>query len=298
MILLPFQNAVLTDTVKRLIESEKREPIDARMVDFDNVNYRIFVHPDDRNVLYVSMNISCWNEIKDNGAMLQLEKVYGDLLVENDTDNVCLRIDMDAVRDKAESLATAVGMLRTHAIGGPFRAYFDSLATGCGAPPPFPMNLREDTIVYFVPKTDRLIVIFQLNFQEKSDRVIAQTFLNEFMEAKRNRAVAAAPIVTYTPNAPGELSQYGVSGPVGLGFVSFAILKQHVDTDAKRERSSHLLVSFRNYLQYHIKCSKALCHQKMRTRVRELIKVLNRAKNDKGEEATKKTASGRRFIRS
>lgn len=35
---------------------------------------------------------------------------------------------------------------------------------------------------------------------------------------------------------------------------------------------------FRDYLHYHIKCSKAYMHSRMRHRVAEFLKVLNRAK--------------------
>ncbi len=34
----------------------------------------------------------------------------------------------------------------------------------------------------------------------------------------------------------------------------------------------------RNYLHYHLKCSKAYMHQRMREKTNEFLKVLNRAK--------------------
>lgn len=49
---------------------------------------------------------------------------------------------------------------------------------------------------------------------------------------------------------------------------------------------------FRDYLHYHIKCSKAYMHSRMRTRVAEFLKVLNRAKPDVAAgEGQRKTAS-------
>lgn len=49
---------------------------------------------------------------------------------------------------------------------------------------------------------------------------------------------------------------------------------------------------FRDYLHYHIKCSKAYMHSRMRTRVAEFLKVLNRAKPDVAAgEGARKTAS-------
>lgn len=56
-----------------------------------------------------------------------------------------------------------------------------------------------------------------------------------------------------------------------------------------------MICTFRNYLQYHIKCSKAFMHTRMRIRVESLLQVLNRAKQKKAAKAT--TASGRTFKR-
>ena len=40
---------------------------------------------------------------------------------------------------------------------------------------------------------------------------------------------------------------------------------------------------FRDYLHYHIKCSKAYLHSRMRARVAAFLQVLNRAKQEKPE---------------
>lgn len=45
---------------------------------------------------------------------------------------------------------------------------------------------------------------------------------------------------------------------------------------------SHIQL-FRDYLHYHIKCSKAYMHSRMRARVAEFLKVLNRAKMENRE---------------
>jgi hypothetical protein len=40
---------------------------------------------------------------------------------------------------------------------------------------------------------------------------------------------------------------------------------------------------FRDYLHYHIKCSKAYLHSRMRARISAFLRVLNRAKQEKPE---------------
>lgn len=51
---------------------------------------------------------------------------------------------------------------------------------------------------------------------------------------------------------------------------------------------------FRDYLHYHIKCSKAYMHSRMRYRVAEFLKILNRAKPEVATQE-RKTATGRTF---
>jgi actin related protein 2/3 complex subunit 2 len=57
-----------------------------------------------------------------------------------------------------------------------------------------------------------------------------------------------------------------------------------------------MFTSFRNYLHYHIKCSKTYLHMRMRKRVVGWMQVLNRALPDL-EGGEKKTAGGKTFVR-
>jgi len=73
-------------------------------------------------------------------------------------------------------------------------------------------------------------------------------------------------------------------------FVSFVLHPAHM---AKRANTISHIQIFRNYLHYHIKCSKAYMHTRMRTRVRELLKVLNRAKVEPLVKKEAKTITGK-----
>jgi actin related protein 2/3 complex subunit 2 len=64
----------------------------------------------------------------------------------------------------------------------------------------------------------------------------------------------------------------------------------------KKHTSIDNIMIFRNYLHYHIKCSKAFLHTRMRNRVRTFLQVLNRAKSDTGS-GEKKTITGKTFRR-
>lgn len=64
----------------------------------------------------------------------------------------------------------------------------------------------------------------------------------------------------------------------------------------KKDNAAFTLTTFRNYLHYHIKCSKSHMHTRMRNRTDNLLKILNRAKQEPVDQE-KKTASGRTFAR-
>jgi len=120
--------------------------------------------------------------------------------------------------------------------------------------------------------------------------------MQEFVDARRR--LGAAPPVTFSVNPPLELKEYKITEPTGnLGFITFAVLKSHLE-GGRKEKVIAVLPAFRNYLQYHIKCSKSYFHSRMRARVVSLLKILSRAKQDKIEEKQMKTSSGRTFVRS
>jgi actin related protein 2/3 complex subunit 2 len=56
------------------------------------------------------------------------------------------------------------------------------------------------------------------------------------------------------------------------------LFPRHFAKGDVREKTISQIQLFRDYLHYHIKCSKAYMHSRMRARVQEFLKVLNRAK--------------------
>jgi len=122
-------------------------------------------------------------------------------------------------------------------------------------------------------------------------QLLGKFFCNEFA-----KVVQGAPSVTYTPKPPLELK--GVTNiPVGerVSFITFVVYDRHWK-GPKMEGCAFTIVQFRNYVHYHLKCCKSYLHTRMRTRVENLLKVLNRAKQ---ETATvqKKTIGGKAFQR-
>jgi len=302
MILLERGNRILGETVSSKINhdvDEKVDPFDVRLCDFDDAQYRVLIEADHKNILKVAMNLPCYSYIEKNGAKDAFTTVYKGMTTEPMAGfDLCLQVDLDTLKDQKQKdeVIEKISCLKANVLGGVFDYYFSALLKGASLNEPFKFDLRADTTIFFFPKNDRVTIVFSIDFKEKVDRAIAKIFMQEFEDARRTQQ--AAPPVSWGVNPPLELAHFKVTEPTGnLGFISFAVLKSHLDA-GKKDRVINVLQCFRNYLQYHIKCSKSHFHSRMRARVVSLLTVLNRAKVDADERVQKsqmKTMSGKSF---
>jgi len=305
MILLEKGNRILGETVSAKINidpEEKVEPMDVKLCDFDDVSYRVVILEESKNIVSVGMSLPCYGQIEKFGAKDAFEKTYGALVAPPLANyDVTLKIDLNSLKDQRQKdeVVQKVACLKANVVAGVFDNFFTPLMNGTKPLDPFRFDLRADTTVYLFPKADRVTVIFSIDFKERVDRAIAKIFMNEFMEARRT--IQASPPVQFGVNPPLEMAHFKITEPVGnLGFISFVVFKSHLDNN-KKDRVIGVLQVFRNYMQYHIKCSKSFFHSRMRLRVQSLLTVLNRAKvdaDDRLNPSQKKTASGRTFVRS
>ena len=302
MLLLENQNRILRDTVISKLKTDNRDPVEVRICDFDDVQLKVFVSPEERNRMLVSMAVPCFAELcNDYNLMARLNSEYPGLM-ESDAQagfDFTLAINLDNLSMPADELVAKLSMLKPFVMGSAFYQSFEKLRSEQKQVEKSIFRIRKDTTVYIFPAADRVTLIHSLEFPETSDQIIAKVFLQEFVEARRH--VSQAPICTFSLTPPTPLTQYGFNPeevPEGnFGFLTFAVLRNHVATEQKLNHAVNLLQGFRTYLQYHIKCSKAHFHQRMRARVALLLRVLNRAKMAPKEEDKKKTMSGRTFQR-
>lgn len=297
MILLKPGNRILEETFRSQLMAEgKREAVDVRLNDFDDVKYRVCVEKDDLDTLKFSMSLPCWEDIKAKGGEDALKEIYGEWVVEPETGfEISLAIKIPEVKDK-EKAVESLQLMKSKITGSIFNYYFNGLRNK-EARENHKVSIRSDTVVYFVPRDDRCILIFSIDFNERVDKEIAKVFMNELQTARRT--MQQAPPVNFSVEPPNELSEFGVtSSEGGLGYLSFAILPSHVKNEAQMQAATDVLQSFRTFIQYHIKAAKTYFHTKMRKRVVELQKVLNRAKEMEGAKKEKKTAGGKTFKRS
>ena len=130
------------------------------------------------------------------------------------------------------------------------------------------------------------------------------------MDARRQPSIQNAPQVLYSNREPPleirDVSGLNVSDDVGyvtfgelhsrqmcaLYLIVLAVIfpRHFANPTVAASTISHIQL-FRDYLHYHIKCSKAYMHSRMRHRVTEFLKVLNRAKTESVGEKERKTVS-------
>jgi actin related protein 2/3 complex subunit 2 len=208
--------------------------------------------------------------------------------------NYALQFDCDVIPGDPTQFLNTVSELKRHISGGPLDRAFDALlAKKSESLPRVSVEYRKGESMFVCPAASKVVVIYQIDFADLTDRALARVFLQEFVEAQR--AVRTAPPVNFSKEPPGELAGL----PVALknetaGFISFALEERHVSGNGK-DKAITLLTGFRSYLHYHIKCSKTYLHMRMRKRVAGWMLVLNRALPE--VEGDKKTVSGKTFSR-
>jgi len=306
MILLARGNRILEETVRdQLIrdEEEKRQTLlDVKLCDFDEVSYNISIKNEkdkDDAPLVVSIGCPCYGDIKATGTDEALKDVFGDRLADaQEGYDVSVAVDLASLPTEEkvlEKLVMDLSYLKYHTMSGPFRKYCKALESDSPLTEKFKFDIRSDTTVYIIPSSDRVTVVFGVDYQDKVDKVLAGIFMQELVDARKR--IRTAPPFAWGQAPPAELvKNFGLSENPGiLGFATIALMKAHV-SGAKQVEVISALINFRSFLQYHLKCAKSFFHSRMRARCSDLLKILNRAKVKFGE-TQKKTKSGKTFTR-
>jgi len=243
----------------------------------------------------ISISWRCISELKPHGVDARIKAVYGPLVVQPEVGyDYSLQIDLDAIGDKKETLPKSISYLKRHVIAAPFLRLFESVTSG-GNCPMITINYRTNEAMYLKQEQDRAQVIFSINFKDSDDIVLSKVFLQEFANARKT--MSNAPAVTYSQKeAPLELKGVpNVREGEDQGFVTFVLFNNHVG-ESRRNQTIDNIHLFRDYLHYHIKCSKAYLHTRMRLRTEALLQVLNRAKQ-KTAMKEMKTITGKTFTK-
>jgi actin related protein 2/3 complex subunit 2 len=313
MLLLEYHNLLLKSILtERVFDPSSASSINQVVSDFDNVTFHIST-PESKSKILISMYIKCFPDLENYGVNELLNREYGQYRVDPEQGyNFSILIDLDKIPDDLEArqeLVDKVALIKRNALAAPFEkafAKFDELAAEAtqnslelyvpedAGTEVMTLHYREEESIFIKPSHDRVTVIFSTVFRDETDQIFGKVFLQEFVDA-RKRAIQNAPQVLYSHKVPPlEIRNVpGVRESESIGYITFVLFPRHLSPQRRENCISHIQ-TMRDYFHYHIKCSKAYMHSRMRYRVSEFLKVLNRAKPENVEKE-RKTASGRRF---
>lgn len=307
MLQIPSDNLLIKKTLEELFESPTA--VDRIVSDFDYTTYHIST-PEEKTKLLISIQSKAFKDCAKYGALEKLKSVYA--AYESPTIEpgyeFSLYLDLGSISglEAQNEVIESISLLKRNMLAAPFDAAFEEYERlsakhqETGVEPEtrssvYEINYRDEEAIYIQPSFDRVTVIFSTVFKDETDKIFGKVFLQEFVDARR-RAVQNAPQVLYSHKEPPlevrDMIKY--SPDEKKGYITFVLFPRHLVPQKRDNTISHIQL-FRSYFHYHIKCSKAYMHSRMRFRVNQYLKVLNRAKPENDEAVERKTATGRRF---
>lgn len=298
MILLEVQNRIIVDTLmfkfSNALAGNKPETVDITIADFDGVLYHIS-NPDqnDKSKIRVSILLKFYKDLQEHGADALIKREYGSYLTTPEPGyNVTLLFDLDKVPANHEEVCQKAGLLKRNCFASVFEKYFEYLDKGQDSQKRAVIHYRDNETMYVEAKKDRVTVIFSTIFKDSDDVIIGKVFMQEFKEGRR--LYQQAPQVLFSHKEPPlELQKTDAKVGDNIGYITFVLFARHTSA-AARDNTINLIHTLRDYLHYHIKCSKAYIHCRMRAKTSDLLKVLNRAKPEP-KNVEKKTMKGTAF---
>lgn len=322
MLQLQPQNLLVQKTFGEAVEAFRDGnplTLDRIVSDFDSTTLHISNAEGNKGLLYLSIHTRAWSSVQRCGSSGGLEEfleakyktqpgVSVASTVESGYDYT-LEVDLNVLQPES---VVQLSLIKTLVLSYPFQLAFDEFVQLSNTPDSQSQTLhtvqyRDDENLFIKPANDRITAIFETAFQDETDKVFGKVFLQEFVDArKRNRAIQSAPQVLFSHEPPLEIQAHLQANRTldsSRRFVTFVLFPRHFQTPELQFSTISQLTLFRNYFHYHIKCSKAYMHSRMRFRVDSFIKVLNRAKlddeDDEDEEQvshTRRTITGRKVV--
>ncbi|XDB66957.1 hypothetical protein ABFV05_020573 [Capra hircus] len=270
MVLLEVNNRIIEETLALKFENaaagNKPEAVEVTFADFDGIKTKVMV----------SISLKFYKELQAHGADELLKRVYGSYLVNPESGyNVSLLYDLENLPASKDSIVHQAGMLKRNCFASVFEKYFQFQEEG-----------KEGE------NRATVTVVFSTVFKDDDDAVIGKVFMQEFKEGRR--ASHTAPQVLFSHREPPlELKDTDAAVGDNIGYITFVVFPRHTNAST-RDNTIKLIYTFRDYLHYHIKCSKAYIHTRMRAKTSDFLKVLNRARPD-AEKKEMKTITGKTF---
>lgn len=284
MLTLKFSNAAA---------GNKPDAVDVTVADFDGVLYHISNPGGDKSKIQVSIALKFYKDLQEHGADQLIKREYGSFLTTPESGyNVSILFDLDKLPANRDEVIKKAGLLKRNCFASVFEKYFEYQQKEENSQKRAVIHYRDDETMYVEAKKDRVTVIFSTVFKDDDDVVIGKVFMQEFKEGRRQ--FQQAPQVLFSHKEPPmELQNTDAKVGDNIGYITFVLFPRHTSA-AARDNTINLIHTLRDYLHYHIKCSKAYIHSRMRAKTSDFLKVLNRARPEP-KTVEKKTFSGKTF---
>jgi len=298
MILLDINNKAVYEALVARFEafnpkSEKHEKTELKIADFDGVIYHLSNPEGNRTKILLSVRLSFYDELQKYGADDLLKREYGDLFASQPEPgySASLLFDLTNMAENWKEQVMKASLIKRNCFASVFEKYFEFQEKGETGQQTAVINYRSDETLFVRASSDRVTVIFSTTFTGDDDIVLGKVFMQAFVESRRKYQEAPQVLYSYK-NPPSELTDSAAVAGENRGYITFVLTPKHT-CKQNRDNTINLISMLRNYLHYHLKCSKAYLHQRMRDKTNDFLKVLNRAKPEPKNKEEKKTMSGK-----
>jgi len=258
---------------------KKLQWVERNFTEFDGTRFKISSTPKAKGtpfLLNLSVAVPYFKDLEKFDVLSYLEKIYGkDLQKEPEMNfDFTIQTDLSEVDEKEwdvklGQLASAKRNAFASACEKMFNDSLDNKASEAAE-----ISITKKDKLYLFGKKDRVLFCFALDI--KSDQVISNLFLNEMVDTRKKPDMSMCPGVNFTKKAPDELKEFDTGdGP----YFIFTLYHRHFK-GSNMDKAIDLMCEFRTYLSYHIKCSKAHIHCRMRSKTEGWKKVMARANID------------------
>lgn len=306
MLYLSAEHPIVKDQILKQLNDESKSCINTSTIaDYDGTLYNLQLgkasagaETPDQNWITLSVSTNVFPDVEKACGKDFMKEIYGDHVGPTQEGyNATLEIDTTTIKeDDYESFSQNVAQIMRNITGHVLKQQLEGLLNKSNSGEVLTLAYRTDETMYIKSDSDRTTVIFALNFTDASDKAILRIFLEEFEHIRKmDTTLGDTPVCKFTPEPPTELKSTKLRNQNVEGYVSITVYERHAK---KMDNTITLLYNFRNFLHYHIKCSKGYMHTRMRTQVGSWLQILNRAKiDDPHKKKEKKTASGKTFNR-
>ena len=141
-------------------------------------------------------------------------------------------------------------------------------------PKVFKMYLNKDNMLYIIPSSDRIQLVYGINFNQTTDIALTKVLLQELVEAKRHvkNCIDAKIYIDNENPIPNEIKNVVKEDKYSNGLVVFDLYVKDYNMLKKRFNT---FVTLREFIQFHIHSIKTFLHIRMNRKGKEIQNKLN-----------------------